>query len=754
MIKKWQLFLFFVATLFGLALGQLTFFNALAQGSTPTGTINLDPATKYQTIIGWEATAQASEPGQNPGDVSPIWNSYKDYLFDQAVSELGINRLRVEVQAVQADVPDSPFDLNKLDNKIDYIVLPMKQRIEANGENLWINVVVVGNELDDNPALYAQETLRVYRHLQSKYGLVPNSWEVALEPDVFGWNSALKVGNAMIAAGDLLKASGFQTYFVAPSTTDQLRAINYFNTIITMPKATDYLKELSYHLYTNVSDANRQTIGQLGIQYNINTSQLEKIGADYNELHKDLKLARNSAWQQYTLAYHGTNDNGGAYYLINDGAPTPQSQVVMGSSTKFLRQYFKFIRKGAQRIEAISQDANFDPLAFTNSNGKYVVVVKAINGGPFSIRSLPEGTYGITYTTSNQYNFNHPDQTITAGQLVSTEIPNSGVITIYQKATPAPTASPVITPTPTPSASPNPTPAPTPTPTPQPANPSIQLTYPLQGMNAQLGSQMTLLATASSGKGVNRVEFQVNGNTICTDSAAPYACDWRVSATSATYKITAWVIDNAGSKKSETITVTAGPNIYPIPTPTTLSILSPANNSKVAVGSKAEVKADASDTQSGINRVVMMVNGSSICTDSTTPYSCNWIVPQGSGKNYTLAVYAITNAGNKVSRSITVASVPNLFPTVTIANPLDGAEVAAGSWVVIKAVAQSTQSEVSRVVFQVNGSHVCTDYEAPYICNWIVPPVSGINYNITAWAFNKSGNRQSGSISVRSRFGY
>lgn len=158
---------------------------------------------------------------------------------------------------------------------------------------------------------------------------------------------------------------------------------------------------------------------------------LEWIGADYNTLHMDLKFGRISSWQQYTLAYPNQPDNGAQYYQINDSNPN-NPVITMGNRTKFLRQYFKFIRSGAKRIEAVSGNPNFDPVAFTHNN-KYVVVVKASAGGSFNIVGLSAGTYGIKYTTNSQYNFDYPDATISAGQLLTTNIPASGVITIYAK---------------------------------------------------------------------------------------------------------------------------------------------------------------------------------------------------------------------------------------------------------------------------------------------------------------------------------
>jgi hypothetical protein len=115
----------------------------------------------------------------------------------------------------------------------------------------------------------------------------------------------------------------------------------------------------------------------------------------------------------------------------------------MNSRTEFLRQYFKFIRSGAVRIQATSDNGSFQPLAFINKNGSYVVVVDANQGGDMSIKGLEPGTYGIKYTTGTQYDVNLSDVTVGAGQSLSASIPAAGVITIYAK-------SPSTSPTPPP----------------------------------------------------------------------------------------------------------------------------------------------------------------------------------------------------------------------------------------------------------------------------------------------------------------
>jgi hypothetical protein len=192
------------------------------------------------------------------------------------------------------------------------------------------------------------------------------------------------------------------------------------------------LKEISYHRYGTIYPGVIQSIGARGKQYGVRTAMLEHIGATYQELHEDLKVGLNSSWGQYTLAYCNITDNGGKYYGVdvrNVSAP----KVVMGSRTKFLRQYFLFVRPGAVRIDASSGNARYDPVAFTNKNGKSVVVIKADTAGVFSLQGLPAGTYGAKYTTIAAYNVDRPDVTITAGQVLPATIPAAGVLTLYAR---------------------------------------------------------------------------------------------------------------------------------------------------------------------------------------------------------------------------------------------------------------------------------------------------------------------------------
>ncbi len=453
------------------AAGTVTRSATVTVGAPTGNNIGLAPAIRYQTMEGWEA---ASETGRW---YSPNWNNYKNALFDAAVNDLGINRIRLEVrsnlenstdwfalwrsgQITQAEwgnhryeivndnssataINPNGFKWSEFDDLIDNVVLPMKQRLEARGEQLSVNVNYVDFDITSfehhqNPEEYAEFVLAVYQHMQTRYGFVPDSWEVVLEPDNdTGW-FVNQFANVIKPTGDRLVANGFTPRFIVPSTVSISPAGPpvYIERIAQIPGAMQYVDTIAYHRYRDVNLTNLLAIKTLATTHNKKTAMLEWIGAEYPTLHEDLKLMNNSSWQQFVLSYldaepDGTPipDNGAQHYRINNASSTFSLQ----SRSKFLRQYYKFVRRGAQRIEALTGNPNFDPVAFINTNGKYAVVVKASAGGTFGVRGLPPGLYGIKYTTTSQYNIDRPDATIALGQSLSANIPAAGVITIYAK---------------------------------------------------------------------------------------------------------------------------------------------------------------------------------------------------------------------------------------------------------------------------------------------------------------------------------
>jgi glycosyl hydrolase family 30 len=112
-------------------------------------------------------------------------------------------------------------------------------------------------------------------------------------------------------------------------------------------------------------------------------------------------------------------------------ASNPNHPIVKNRPvTNFNRQYFKFMRHGAVRIDAKSKAGFLDPTAFINPDGHYVVVINAPRQSQFSILGLPPGQYGIKYTTDSEYNVDLPPVSAVNGTSLAATIPGAGVITV------------------------------------------------------------------------------------------------------------------------------------------------------------------------------------------------------------------------------------------------------------------------------------------------------------------------------------
>ncbi len=459
-----------------MALACITVLGGLGCDRDSTGArgraaeITLDSTRRFQTIVGWEATAQA-------GHEQPGFSRFSDSVFTLVIDELGINRLRLEVRSGAENAIDywslkragaideeawrceryaitnddgDPHHINEagfhwgaLDLTVEQVVLPVKRRIESNGERLYLNLNYVAfakttcaekSYVHLNPEEYAEFILAAVTHLQGKYGLVPDALEIILEPDnTRHWQSGTIIGHAIVAATRRLRSAGFALEIIAPSTKRMSAAVPYLNDIAKVPGAIEQVTEFSYHRYGGVSNENLLAIAGAAKRYGRRAAMLEHIGSGYKNLHDDLETGINSAWQQYTLAFQSKQagkESGGSYVILNM-SDTLNPVIRLGERSRYLRQYFRHIRRDAVRFGAWSDAGQFHPLAFENTDGRYVVVVRADEGGAFTVRNLPTGPYGISYTTADSSGVTERD--VTAGAILSASIPAAGVITVFAK---------------------------------------------------------------------------------------------------------------------------------------------------------------------------------------------------------------------------------------------------------------------------------------------------------------------------------
>jgi hypothetical protein len=436
-------------------------------------TVTVDPNTSYQTMKGWEATAQTGL-----GDFISSGVNYHDDALDAAV-DLGITRIRTEAlsgwventtdywgnyetdgrdynggnaaytalqnnRRIPVDVNPGSFKMSSIAFQIDNYIVPMKAKVEARGETLFWSMCYVhfsaSNQLHvDTPAEYGEFMLAIWDYLNSTYGFVPDALEIFLEPDNTAAVTASELSAMIVAARDAIVGAGYtKPYFVAPSTEDGPNARTMYLALTST--ARSYIDEICYHLYNDLSGSmtslNRMDLATTAAGKN--TSMLEYAQATIDHLHDDLRLANVSSWAQYAISYP-TTDSGYQYFLIGS---SPGYAIAEGERTKYIRHYTYAVRPGAVRkgVSISGTGSGFgSPLAFRNPNGTYAVVMKCSGAVSFDLAGLPDGTYEVRYTTGNgtsvpsAYWQSLSDQVVSGGNTGSISMPGAGVITIYDQ---------------------------------------------------------------------------------------------------------------------------------------------------------------------------------------------------------------------------------------------------------------------------------------------------------------------------------
>ena len=156
-----------------------------------------------------------------------------------------------------------------------------------------------------------------------------------------------------------------------------------------------------------------------------------------------------------------------------------------------------------------------------------------------------------------------------------------------------------------------------------------------------------------TGSGISRVEFRADGSLFYTAwGGYMYIADWDASGAAPgphTIEVTAY--DVAGNSASTSITVFILDATAPV-----VSITSPADHA-VVVG-PVTIAASAADADSGIVRVEFAIDGATMATDTTAPYSTLWDATSAAVGDHAITVTAYDGAGNSAiaTRSVTVGA--------------------------------------------------------------------------------------------------
>src|SRR2546428_292531 len=139
-----------------------------------------------------------------------------------------------------------------------------------------------------------------------------------------------------------------------------------------------------------------------------------------------------------------------------------------------------------------------------------------------------------------------------------------------------------------------------------------------------------------------------------------------------TYYLWTTVTDNQGlmDAAKTCVTVLPGSSSPPPPpppppdtTPPTVSIPAPASGATVS--GTVTVTASASDNV-GVTAVTILIDGTTLCVDTTSPYSCSWDTTKATNASHTISATATDAAGNAGTAPVINVSVSNLPPDTTL----------------------------------------------------------------------------------------
>ena len=247
--------------------------------------------------------------------------------------------------------------------------------------------------------------------------------------------------------------------------------------------------------------------------------------------------------------------------------------------------------------------------------------------------------------------------------------------------------------------------------------PAVTMTDP----GVALRGTVTLGATASDGGGIANVKIERSPagagtwTTVCTDTSSPYSCSFTTTTvTDGLYDFRATATDNAARSATSTVTSRIDNTV-----PTGVTMTDPGS----PISGSVTFQGTASDSGSGIASLTFLyydgVSWITLCTATSTPYSCTLdttTIPDGT---YWMLSYATDAAGNGTASSLlTNRMVDNTAPTATMGDPgaLGGTETLTAT------AADGSGSGVTsvKIQYKLNSgstwSDVCTDSSSPYLC--------------------------------------
>lgn len=255
------------------------------------------------------------------------------------------------------------------------------------------------------------------------------------------------------------------------------------------------------------------------------------------------------------------------------------------------------------------------------------------------------------------------------------------------------------------------------------------------------GQTITVVATTQTDTSeITSVTFSENGQTLKTLTQAPYQIDWQpVGSGVKTITATAKRADGAISS-SKAFKV----NMLSLATTINVELASPAKTT-LTTDEALELTANATTNKGEISQVEFKVNGETLHTATSTPYSFNW-QPTTTGTYNINLVATHTDQTTQASEPISVEVVEPLAVNVELVAPAK-TSLQLDETLKLIANASANQGEIVQVEFKINGETLYTATSLPYTYDW--QPSAAGTYKINVLAtHNTEVTKSSAEISI------
>ncbi|WP_407332844.1 chitinase C-terminal domain-containing protein [Enterovibrio sp. 27052020O] len=179
------------------------------------------------------------------------------------------------------------------------------------------------------------------------------------------------------------------------------------------------------------------------------------------------------------------------------------------------------------------------------------------------------------------------------------------------------------------------------------------------------------------------------------------------------------------------------------------SLVSPTATDKITSGDVVALSAAAADADGSVTKVEFFVDGASVGSDTSSPYSVNWTAAEGA---HTITVKATDDKGaSTVSTALSVTveagtvEPGNEAPTVSVA--ASATAVDQGAVVTLTADAADADGTVAKVDFYAAGQLLGSKNAAPFTFDWTADKVGNVSIYAKA-TDDKGASTDSALVSV------